>query len=80
MAEKRRFPVGDKEMDGIEVAFDPVKEPWSEYELTDGGRVRIRPSVQRIFQLLEEDGKPARAPDGARLLVIQSKNELVVQD
>jgi len=25
MAEKRRFPIGDKEMDGVEVAFDPNK-------------------------------------------------------
>jgi hypothetical protein len=78
--QKRRFPIGDKEMDGIEIAFDPVKEPWSEYDLTDGGRVRIRPSVQRIFQILDEDGKPARLPDGSRLLVVQSSNELVVQE
>jgi hypothetical protein len=80
MAQKRRFPVGGKEMDGVEVAFEPTKEPWSEYELADGGRVRIRPSVQRIFQLLNDDGKPARGPDGSRLLAIQSKNELVVQE
>lgn len=78
--QKRRFPVGDKEMDGIELGFEPIREPWSEYELTDGGRVRIRPSVQRIFQLLDEDGQPAHAPDGSRFLVVQSKNELVVQE
>ena len=80
MAEKRRFPIGGKEMDGVEVAFEPVREPWSEYELTDGGRVRIRPSVQRIFQLLDDAGKPARTPDGGRMIVVQSRNDLVVQD
>jgi hypothetical protein len=80
MPEKRRFPIGDKEMDGIEISFDPVKEPWSEYDLADGGRVRMRTNVQRIFQLLDDDGKPANSPDGSRMLAIESKNDMVVQN
>lgn len=78
--QKRRFPVGDREMDGIEIEFEPVKEPWSEYQLQDGGRFKMRLTVQRVFQLLDDEGKHARTPTGERFLVVESQNQLVVQE
>ena len=78
--QKRRFPVGDKEMDGVEIDFDPVKEQWNEYELRDGGRIKMRLTVQRVYQMLDEQGQPAKTPTGDRFLVIESQNQMVVQD
>jgi hypothetical protein len=72
--------VGDKEVDAVEIGFEPVSEPWSEYKLADGGHVRMRLTVQRIYQVLEEDGQPAKTPDGFRYLIVESQNQLVVQE
>jgi hypothetical protein len=80
MPQKRRFPVGDREMDGVEIDFDPVREQWNEYELRDGGRFRMRLTVQRVYQLLDENGQPARDSEGGRMLIVQSQNQLITQD
>lgn len=79
MAEKQTFNVDGKEVEGVEVSFEPVKEPWGEYDLTDGGHFRLRHTALRVFQILDEDGKWAKAPDGQRQLAIVGRNEVVVQ-
>ena len=76
----RRFPVEGREMEGVELDFDPIREQWNEYELRDGGRFRMRLTVQRVYQLLDDEGKPAKAPDGTRMIIVQTQNQLVVQD
>lgn len=80
MALRRKFPLGDREIEGIEIAFEPVRETWNQYELSDGGRVRMRVTVQRIFQILDDDGKPARNEKGERILVVESSNQVVVEE
>lgn len=81
MPQMRQFPVGDgREMNGIEIEFDPKREQWNEYELRDGGRFKMRVTVQRVFQLLDENGQPAKSPVGDRMLVVESNNQLVIQE
>ncbi len=78
--QRRKFAINDREMDGVEIDFDPIREGWNEYELRDGGRVRMRLTVQRIFQIVDENGQPVRDNAGERLLAVQSQNQLVVQE
>ena len=81
MPTKRTINVNGQELEVTDVEFDPAKpEAWNEYALADGGRVRIKLSVNRILQVLDAEGKPARTPDGDRFLIVQSQNQMVVQD
>lgn len=39
----------------IVVNFDPVSEKWCQYELSDGGIVKIRPIITGVIRLSERD-------------------------
>jgi len=78
MATKRQINVNGENLDVVDVEFEPAKEQWNEYSLADGGRVRIKLSVNRVLQVLNPDGSQARTPDGERFLVVQSTNQMVV--
>jgi hypothetical protein len=80
MAIRRRLEIMGEEREVVELEFEAQKEPWYEYTLADGGRFKIKMIVQRVFQVLDADGKPARTPDGSPFLVVQSANQLVVQE
>jgi hypothetical protein len=80
MARTIKVDVGGRQMDAVEVDFTIRREDWNEYELADGGRVRVRASVHRLLRVLEEDGRPARAPNGDPLIVVQSTNAVVASD
>ena len=80
MVVPKKFNIDGAEVDGFEVDFEALKEPWSEVRLADGGGFRMRLTVQRVYQLKDASGQPMRDAEGRRRLVIQSKNELVVQD
>lgn len=76
----KHFDLNGESVDGIEVDFDPTKEPWSEVALADGGHFRMRLTVQRVYKLIDANGQPLKDADGHPRYVVQSKNELVVQD
>ena len=81
MPTKRTINVNGQDLEVVDVTFEPVKpEAWNEYELGDGGRVRIKLSVNRVLQVLDPDGKPAKTAEGDRFLVVQSSNQMIVQD
>lgn len=81
MATKRKINVNGQDLEVVDVAFEASKaEAWNEYALVDGGRIRIKLSVNRILQVLDSEGKPARTPDGERFLVVQSNNQMVVEE
>jgi len=80
MAKVIKVTVGGEERAAVEVAFEIKKENWNEYELVDGGTVRIRLNVHRMLRVLDAAGQPARTPDGDPFVVIQSQNSVVVSD
>lgn len=81
MATKRTINVNGQDLEVVDIEFEPAKpEVWNEYALADGGRIRIKLSVNRVLQVLDSDGKHARTAEGDRFLVVQSNNQLVVQD
>ena len=61
----------------IEQDFEIGREAWNEYKLLDGGAVRARLSVSRIFRLLNDDSTFAVDPQGDPVYVIMSRNEVV---
>lgn len=66
------------------VGFEPVSEPWAEYQLDDGNILRIKIVVTKIIQPEAgqpgPDGKPIPAanPDGTPVYFVQSHNVLQV--
>ena len=65
----------------IEVSFEIGNEEWNVYNLNDGGRVRLRTSVTKVFRILEDDGKtPARTDDGDPWVQVRSNTLIVASD
>jgi len=44
-------PLSHREVEAIEVDFDPESEPWSSYKLSDGTTLKLRTTVTGIFRL-----------------------------
>lgn len=74
-----KVPYQGQMVDAIELDFQPVSEPWSEYELMDGGKVRTRSTVARIFWLVDEQGVPMRDADGQAMILLHHQEQMVVQ-
>ena len=79
MAEVRTMDIDGEERQVVERPFEIRREVWSEYEFADGGGVRFKTVVKRIWQVLDDDGKPARHDNGDLVLIAESQN-IVVAD
>lgn len=75
----KHFNLGGEEVDAIEVGFEAT-EPWSEVRLADGGGLRMRLTIQRVYQLVDAANQPLKDTEGRRRFVVESRNDLVVQD
>ena len=55
MSKSMKIPEGSKI-----VPFEPIKEPWSEYQLADGNVLRLRTNMIAIYDTGKKnpDGKP----------------------
>lgn len=81
MAKIVKLPVeGGESVSAIEVDFKPVREDWDEYELADGGRVRLKTVVQRIFRIVDADGRPTTNAEGDPAIVVRHGTMIVASD
>ena len=72
-----KIKVGNREVDAVEQQFDIQREEWNEYKLLDGGTVRLKTSVQRIFRMVDPKGKPAYNDQGDPNMIVRHKSEVV---
>ena len=79
LAEVRKMNIDGTERQVIELPFEIRREHWAEYEFADGGGVRFKAAVTRIWQVLDDAGQPDRLENGDLSLAIESTN-LVVSD
>jgi len=80
MAKIVKVKVGDQEHDAIEQTFEIAAEDWNEYRLADGGIVRVKTSVQKIYRLLDANGNPAMTPDGDPSVLVRHSTQVVASD
>lgn len=81
MAKIVHIPIeGGKSVDAIEQPFTPVREEWDEYELADGGRIRIKTVVQRIYRIVDSEGRATTNPDGDPAVVVRHGTIIVASD
>lgn len=56
-----------KTVDATELDFEIGREDWAEYKLLDGGIIRVKLTVARIFRL---EGDPVRYATQSNVVVI----------
>ena len=75
-----KLRLGDAEVNGIEQDFEIGREEWNEYKLLDGGVIRMKTSVQQIFKIVDDDGRPVYNAQGAHQMLIRHKSDVVVRE
>jgi len=77
MPVRMTIKVGSQEIHVIELDFRVSKEDWNEYDLLDGGRVRLKTTPFRIFRVLDDEGKPAYTDDGDPNIIVRHNTQIV---
>ena len=62
---------------GIERDFEIDREQWNVYSLLDGGTVRVKTSVQKIYQVVDAEGTPVHDQTGLPVYAASHKSEVV---
>lgn len=75
-----KMNVGGREVFVREVQFEIDREEWNEYKLLDGGRVRVKTVVLRIFRMVDENDKPLFNAEGDPEVVVRSNLQIVATD
>ncbi len=72
-----KLTVNGEEKEVSELDFEIKREDWNEYILLDGGSVRVRLVVSKIYRVLDDNGQPAWNQDGSPNFAITSGNMVV---
>lgn len=80
MAQIVKLSIGGRDFDAVEKPFDIGKEDWNEYELLDGGTVRVKTTVQKIFQIVDDQGNAQRTGDGDLQIMVKHNTQIVVSE
>ena len=73
----QKIKVGDQEFTAIEEQFEVAREEWNEYKLLDGGVIRLKTSVQRIFRIVDEDGNQLYNDVGDPHVIVRHRADVV---
>lgn len=65
-----------RDVNAMEVAFDIRREEWNEYELSDGGRVRVKTVVQKILKVVDDEGRQVYDANGDPIMI--ARNSVVI--
>ena len=58
-----------------EIEFKLQHEDWSQYLLPDGTVVKLKTTVLKILQVLDNDSKPARTAEGDPYLIVNHRTD-----
>ena len=72
-----KVKAGDREYDAVEQQFDIGREEWNEYKLLDGGTVRLKTTVQKIYRLVDADGNQLYNAEGELHLLVRHRSDVV---
>jgi hypothetical protein len=73
MSERKRVVVNGREVQATPLEFRPVSEPWAEYMVEDGSKIRVRTIAAEILRI---DGETDA--DGNPLYIVRSGNVMSV--
>jgi hypothetical protein len=73
----KKVNAGGKEFDAIERDFEVTSEQWNEYKLLDGGSIRLKTTITRIYVLVDDQGKVIYNPDGEPQVMVKHKSDII---
>lgn len=76
----RPLKVGDEEVLGIEQQFEIGTEPWNEYKLLDGGTIRIKTTMARVYRIVDKDGIQQYTAQGDPAVLVRHRQDIVATD
>lgn len=68
----KQVQMGGQTFNVRDLDFSVEKEHINEYALLDGGKVLVRVPVTRIFQAVDDQGKPLRHPNGDPFIIVEN--------
>ena len=77
MARVIKVMFGDQEVDAVEADFEINRENWNEYKLLDGGTVRVKTTVSRIYKAVDSQGQTRYNSDGSPMIAVTHKSDVV---
>ncbi len=78
MSNRVKIMINNEEREALELSFEiPHMEPWNEYNLSDGGRVRLKTYVRKAFRVLDEEGNPSFTPEGDPFYWVSFNTDIV---
>lgn len=60
-----------------EVDFQPDMENWNLYRLQDGTVVKVKTTVLKILQVMDDKGNPARTVEGDPFLIVNHRIDVI---
>jgi hypothetical protein len=60
-----------------EIEFKLQHEDWSQYVLPDGTVVKLKTTVLKILQVLDNENKPARTVEGDPFLIVNHRTDVI---
>lgn len=60
-----------------EVEFKLQHEDWSQYVLPDGTVVKLKTTVLKILQVLDNQSNPARTVEGDPFLIVNHRTDVI---
>ncbi len=64
-------------LSAVECTFSVIQEAWSQYQVSDGGIIRMRSTALRIYRVVGDDGRPSFLPDGQRDYIVTQQTQMV---
>ena len=65
------------EYNALEASFEIGREEWNNYKLLDGGTVRVKTTVARIYLVVDDKGQQLYNPDGSPMVLVNHKSDVV---
>lgn len=72
-----KITIDGVEYEGNEVDFEIVKEDWNEYRLSNGVKMRLKTSAQKMIQVVDEKGNPVLTKDGDPHVLVRHSIQVV---
>ena len=73
----QKVKLGDREVLAIEQQFEIGREDWNEYKLLDGGTVRLKTSVHRIFRIVDEESNQIYNDQDEPQIIVRHRADVV---
>ena len=74
----KTIKVSGKDVFVIEERFSTVTEDWNEYRTTSGVQIRVKLSLNRVYLVVDKDGKPLF--NGEHPSVVINSSNIVIAD